>query len=214
MLKNEQIQELLLPLDPSRVKQDGRGYSHVEAWDVRKRMNQIFGFANWSAVTDCMELIYEHESAGGKPRYSVAYRARCTVTVLATGATYSEWAAGDATNFPTRSDAHDHAIKTAESQALKRALVNIGDQFGLSLYRDGSIEATVGEIVGQEFSDSEHVESWIGLLGSVETVEGLEVVAQEIKAADISEADKKTLRRCYGQARTRLEASRAEDSVG
>ena len=92
--------------------------------------------------------------------------------------------------------------------------MNIGDQFGLSLYRDGSIEATVGEIVGQEFSDAEHVESWIGLLTSVETVEGLEVVAQEIKAADISEADKKTLRGCYAQARTRLEASRAEDSVG
>ena len=30
------------------------------------------------------------------------------------------------------------AIKTAESDALKRAASNLGDQFGLSLYNNGS----------------------------------------------------------------------------
>ena len=31
------------------------------------------------------------------------------------------------------------AIKTAESDALKRAAINLGTQFGLSLYNDGSL---------------------------------------------------------------------------
>jgi hypothetical protein len=35
------------------------------------------------------------------------------------------------------------AIKTAESDALKRAAINIGDQFGLSLYNNGSTTPVV-----------------------------------------------------------------------
>lgn len=58
-------------------------------------------------------------------------------------ATYTEAAAGDSQNNPSRADAHDMAIKTAESQAFKRAAVNLGDQFGLSLYKDGSTSAVV-----------------------------------------------------------------------
>jgi hypothetical protein len=35
------------------------------------------------------------------------------------------------------------AIKTAESQAFKRAAINLGDQFGLGLYNGGSTASTV-----------------------------------------------------------------------
>jgi hypothetical protein len=42
-----------------------------------------------------------------------------------------------------RGDVHDMAIKTAESQALKRCATNLGDQFGLSLYRNGSADPVV-----------------------------------------------------------------------
>ena len=45
--------------------------------------------------------------------------------------------------MPSRGDAHDNAVKTAESQALKRMAINMGTQFGLSLYRDGQIEDVV-----------------------------------------------------------------------
>ena len=47
-----------------------------------------------------------------------------------------------------RGDAHDMAIKTAETQALKRAAINLGDQFGLSLYKKGSTGPLVRKIVG------------------------------------------------------------------
>lgn len=214
MLTSEQIQELLKPLDRSRVKQDGKGFSHVEAWDIRKRMNQIFGFGNWSAVTDQMKLIYEHEREGGKPRYDIAYRARCTVTLHDTGVSYSEWAAGDASNYPSRGDAHDQAIKTAESQAFKRACVNLGDQFGLSLYKDGSLEATVGEVIGQVHADAGNVQAWSDTLEAVGSWEALAVLAAEIAGADISQADKQHLRGIYGAARTRLEALHGPESVG
>jgi len=52
-------------------------------------------------------------------------------------------AIGDATNQPGLADAHDLALKTADSQALKRAAVNMGDQFGLSLYNNGSFDPVV-----------------------------------------------------------------------
>lgn len=52
-------------------------------------------------------------------------------------------ACGDAINQPSAADAHDLALKTADSQALKRAAVNCGDQFGLSLYNGGTLEPVV-----------------------------------------------------------------------
>ena len=58
-------------------------------------------------------------------------------------ARYTEWAVGDCKNYPSRGDAHDMAIKTAESQAFKRAAMNLGDQFGLSLYDGGSLKQSI-----------------------------------------------------------------------
>lgn len=106
------VAELQKAIQPGRVSKDGKGFSHVEAWDIRRTMNKIFGFGNWSADTERMELTFEVESENpkkpGTMRWSVGYRAQVTVTVG--GATYTEWAAGDAIN-PARGDAHDMAIK-------------------------------------------------------------------------------------------------------
>lgn len=212
-LTNDQVAELLRPLEGYRVQRDGKGYSHVEAWDIRKRMNQIFGFGGWDADTTDMQLMYENEREGGKPRYDVAYRARCEVRIHATGAMFAEWAAGDARNYPDRADAHDQAIKTAESQAFKRACVNLGDQFGLSLYKDGSLEATVGEIVGTPHADSEQVTGWEDTLKAVDSWDGLSAVAAQIGGADITHGERQRLREGYKQARARLEASLGPEPV-
>lgn len=188
----EQLKELLKPIDPSRVGKDGKGFSHVEAWDIRRTMNQIFGFGNWSADVDQMELIYEDsKEVTGKSRWSVAYRACCTLRVGT--ATYTEWASGDATNYPSRADAHDQAMKTAESQAFKRCAVNLGDQFGLSLYKNGSTAASVGEVIGQEHGDSVRVGPWLLLMADAGTPEALMSVASEIRGADISSEDRDRL---------------------
>lgn len=201
----DQIKELLKPIDPSRVGKDGKGFAHVEAWDVRRRMNQIFGFGNWSADVTDMVMVSEREvtTRQGKPAWYVVYRARCTVRIgdaFADGScSYTEWAAGDATN-PVLGDAHDQAIKTAESQAFKRACVNLGDQFGLSLYKNGSTAASVGDVVGREHSDSGKVEQWINAFDIAEAQDQIMSVVEQVKAADLSEDDRGLLLQAYKDA--------------
>ena len=207
-LTSEQISELLKPIDPARVGTDGKGFAHVEAWDVRRMMNKIFGFAGWSAEVTRMEIVSEREvqTRQGKPAWNVIYRAQCVLRIgeqFGDAATYTEWAAGDATN-PVLADAHDQAIKTAESQAFKRCAVNLGDQFGLSLYKNGSTAATVQEIVGQEHADSGKVEGLLEMFEGVADHEGLAEVAQKIPNLDLSTTEKETLRQAYASAKKRL----------
>jgi recombination DNA repair RAD52 pathway protein len=141
-LSNEQYEFLLKPINPARVGKDGKGFAHLEAWDVRRVLIGVFGFTGWSADTTDMQLIFEEPSeSGGRHRWTVAYRACCRLTVG--DCTYTEWAVGDSTNNPSRADAHDMAIKTAESQAFKRCAVNLGDAFGLSLYDGGSRQQSI-----------------------------------------------------------------------
>jgi recombination DNA repair RAD52 pathway protein len=205
----EQTKALLQPIDPSRVSKDGKGFSHLEIWDVRRRMNQIFGFAEWSADVLKMELVSEREVTNqrdNKTRWNVIYRAQCVLRVgdmFGGGATYTEWAAGDATN-PTLADAHDQAIKTAESQAMKRCAVNLGDQFGLSLYKNGSMDATVKEVIGQEYADSDKVEGLLEMFEGTADHEGLAEVAQKIPSLELSTDDKERLRYAYAAAMKRL----------
>ena len=152
-LSAAQVEQLLKPIHPSRVSQRD-GLSHLEAYDVRAHLNRIFGFGRWSAdlidLTALYETVEERSKDGRTWQVvSVGYRATMRLTVCAPDgtvlATYTEAAAGSATNFPInkRSDAADFAIKTAESQALKRCVTNLGDQFGLSLYQKGSRDALV-----------------------------------------------------------------------
>ena len=144
-LNTPQLNQLLQGVNPKRVH-NLRGMSHMEAYDIRAHLNRVFGFARWSADVISMELLYErhHQNKGGKDAVSVGYRAGLTLAVHSPEgdrlATYTEYAAGSASSFPVakQADAHDMAIKTAESQALKRAAINLGDQFGLSLYNNGS----------------------------------------------------------------------------
>ena len=144
-LNTPQLNQLLQGVNPKRVH-NLRGMSHMEAYDIRAHLNRVFGFARWSADVISMELLYErhHQNRSGKDAVSVGYRAGLTLTVHSPEgdrlATYTEYAAGSASSFPVakQADAHDMAIKTSESQALKRAAINLGDQFGLSLYNNGS----------------------------------------------------------------------------
>ena len=141
-LTPEQIATLLAPIHPNRV-QHLRGQSHVEAWDVRRWLNRVFGFGGWSDETRELVCVSEREINPG--RWTVVYRAQTRLTVKTTdGRTLSSWddaAMGDSRNQPSLGDAHDMAMKTALSQALKRCAVNLGDAFGLSLYNDGSPKA-------------------------------------------------------------------------
>lgn len=157
-ISSRQREQLLKGIHPSRVGKDGKGFSHLEAWDVRAHLIRIFGFANWSQELVDLELIFETEGVNksGRPSWTVAYRAIVKLTICDNSgdvlAVYTEAAAGDASNYPSRADAHDMAIKTAESQAFKRCAVNLGDQFGLSLYNNGTTGGVVRGLIEQEES--------------------------------------------------------------
>lgn len=153
-LTEQQIGFLLTPISDKRVR-DLRGMSHLEAWDVRRQLIRIFGFDGFTVETLGLDLVHEN----GNPNYrkknkageeygptytawTIVYRAQVRLTVKAPNGTpvamFEDAAAGDAVNQPSVGDAHDLAMKTALSQALKRCAVNLGDQFGLSLYNEGS----------------------------------------------------------------------------
>jgi recombination DNA repair RAD52 pathway protein len=152
-LSPAQIAQLLKPINPVRVHKDGKGFSHVEAYDVRAHLTRIFGFGRWSEEVLSQELIFEtlgaadDSNAKSRGKWTLAYRALVRLTVHAEDGTalavYTESAVGDVQNYPQRADAHDMAIKTAQSQAFKRCAVNLGDQFGLSLYNKGTTNALV-----------------------------------------------------------------------
>lgn len=167
-LTSEQVAVLLRPIQPSRVATmsapgGGGRMSYVEAWDIRAHLNRIFGFGRWSADVVDLHLLYEDQAqsqaqggSGSRPRWTCAYRATVRLTVNAPDgtvlATYTEAAAGSPMGpMPDRADAHDMAMKTAESQAFKRCAANLGTQFGLSLYDNGSTEDVVRRtLVGGE----------------------------------------------------------------
>lgn len=150
-----QVQFLLEPIQPARVKKL-KGNSHVEAWDIRRNLIRVFGFGGWDE--EIREVVLLHETTGpklnddgqpipGKYQSTVVYRVTMRLTVKDpagnTVAFYDDAATGDAVNQPQIGDAHDLALKAAVSQALKRCAVNLGDQYGLSLYDDGRVTAVV-----------------------------------------------------------------------
>lgn len=145
-MTKEQYQALLADLSANRVAkrtQAGRSLSYLEAWDVRATLNRIFGFLGWSADVTSSELVFEEKNEKGQ--WSVGYKVTLKLSIFDeySAATYTEAAVGSS-SLPQRGEAHDMAIKTAESDALKRAAMNLGTQFGLSLYNDGSRQDVVG----------------------------------------------------------------------
>jgi hypothetical protein len=136
-----------------------RGMSHLEAWDVRRQLIRVFGFGGFDIETISLDLVHQNGEMRRKKNkqgveygdeymaWTVVYRAQVRLILKdSTGtaiAYFDDGAAGDSPNQPSLGDAHDMAMKTAFSQALKRCAVNLGDQFGLSLYNDGSQEPVV-----------------------------------------------------------------------
>ena len=145
-LTPEQHEQLLKPIHPKRVGTDQGGHSHVEAYEIAAHLTRIFGFGGWWKEIRKLEVVHQSErpnpNDAKRTQYTVAYRCEMRLHV-------GDWwcddvAIGSAINLPSAADAHDMAAKTAVSQALKRCAKDLGDQFGLSLYRKGSTGPLVG----------------------------------------------------------------------
>ena len=148
-LTADQFKALIANLNPKRVasrSQGGSKLSYLEAWDVRASLIRIFGFGGWSADLvdkDVVSIERDVPKSGGG---TTAFRVTATVTmrlhIPQLGCTYTEVAASSqAGSVP--GDVLDFALKTAASDALKRCAMNLGTQFGLSLYNKGAVEDIV-----------------------------------------------------------------------
>jgi recombination DNA repair RAD52 pathway protein len=165
-----QHRQLLAPINPRRVLKDGKGMNHVSQQDVTAHLNRVFGFGNFDTEVLSLSLIFEaprlfptkdepDPKVTVKTRWDVCYIATFRLTIRnpdgSVFATYEDGATGDAQNL-IRSEAHDLAMKTAISTAKKRCAINLGDQFGLSLYNKGSMEAIVMRtLLDADFAEDE-----------------------------------------------------------
>lgn len=138
----QQLERLHADLHPLRVAKreggGGRQLSYLEAYDVRATLTRIFGYGNWSGETVETRVVHESQYKGPNDRELWRIAVVCTfrLTIHQTGAVYTESAAASQSG-PDFGEVLDFAVKTAESDALKRAATNLGTTFGLSLYDNG-----------------------------------------------------------------------------
>ena len=127
----KQIQQLSEPILAKNVKErDGNRagtfqLAYVEGWHVIDEANRIFVYGGWSSET------IETTMVNAQPD-NVTYIAKVRITVgnvirEGTGAGHGNTKQGIGVNI-------ESAIKEAETDARKRAFMQFGNQFGLSLY--------------------------------------------------------------------------------
>ncbi len=134
------LKRLQSPLDPNRVKQregaSGRRLSYIETWDAKRAANDIFGYGKWGyEVVELDDIGIEKvvRKKDGAEGHRVAYR--CRVHLRVDGCLPVEDVGyGEDISYSSVLQSHELAAKEAVSDALKRALVAFGDQFGLGLY--------------------------------------------------------------------------------
>ena len=125
----EQTEQLNQPIDPKVVafrKQGNMQLAYLESWYVINEANRIFGFDGWQSETVQLDCVQSDE-------FCVTYIAKVRVTIgdvirEGVGAGHGK---GKSVNL---GDKHESAVKEAESDARKRAFMQFGSQFGLSLY--------------------------------------------------------------------------------
>lgn len=140
----DQITALMGDLREARVSSragsgGGKKLSYLEQWDIRATLTKVFGFGGYSAdvVDSSIVRIFSKAEYGGNAAWVVLATATLRLYIHQLGATYTEVASSSQAGSQV-GEVADFAIKTAESDALKRAAANLGTQFGLSLYNAGS----------------------------------------------------------------------------
>ena len=130
-LTKEQVNALNQPIDKANVserwadKRKTLKLAYIESWHVIREANRIFDY-DWSSETIKMDLVHADN-------FCVTYIAR--VRVIVNGIVKEGYGSGHGRGERVPAgDKHESAVKEAESDARKRALMQFGDQFGLSLY--------------------------------------------------------------------------------
>jgi DNA repair and recombination protein RAD52 len=140
---DKQVAALEAPLHRENVKsrkQGGSNVSYIEGYHAENEANRIFGFDAWDRETVDLKCVAERERKIGKGQYEkdgfgVSYIARVRVTVRAGDTTVVREGVGAGHGIDSDlGQAHESAIKEAETDAEKRALKTFGNPFGQALY--------------------------------------------------------------------------------
>lgn len=135
-LSAKQVAELEKPLDAKNVatrKQSGRVLSYIEGWHAISEANRIFGFDGWQRQTVEMREVRAPElvKTDRSTTWRVGYLCKVRVTV---GDIVREGTGFGSGALPDLGEAIESAVKEAETDAMKRALMTFGNTFGLALY--------------------------------------------------------------------------------
>ena len=141
----EQIAALSAPLDRAKVQtrsQAGRSLAYLEGWQAIAEANRIFGFDGWQRETIAVLCVSERERTLGSSNragWGVTYTARVRIRV---GEVIREGSGAGHGIDADLGQAHESALKEAETDAMKRALMTFGNPFGLALYDKQQREVT------------------------------------------------------------------------
>lgn len=181
-----QIEELRKPLNRDNVKSRTQGngqVSYIEGYHAENEANRIFGFDAWSRETIDLKCVSERARKIGKGQYEkdgfgVSYIAKVRVTVIAGDREIVREGIGAGHGIDADpGQAHESAVKEAETDAEKRALKTFGNPFGQALYDKEQRE--VADALPAE------VERMIFEIKSCETIQALnEWKAKSAKAAN------------------------------
>ena len=106
--------------------------TYVEGWHVIAEANRIFGYDAWDRETIVTHCVW---TGMANRQHSAAYTAKVRIAVRAGGSTILREGCGSGEGKGlTPGEAHDLALKAAETDATQRALATFGNPFGLALY--------------------------------------------------------------------------------
>ncbi len=143
---DQQKAALAADLDRRKVKQREAGnfkVSYIEGWHAIAEANRIFGFDAWSSETVLLQAVVAKEASWERWKkgergvketvhgHVVTYIAKVRVSVAGIFREGTGSGHGKDVDLGT---AHESAIKEAETDARKRALMTFGNPFGLALY--------------------------------------------------------------------------------
>ena len=134
-LSDTQVRQLRAKLEARHVKTrkaNGADLHYVEGWHVIAEANRIFGYDAWDRRTLASRCVW---SGANGAYHEAAYIAKVRVSVRAGDITIVREGSGSSeAKAPTPGQAHELALKGAETDATKRALATFGNPFGLALY--------------------------------------------------------------------------------
>ena len=134
-LSDTQVRQLRAKLDGKHVKTrsaNGADLHYVEGWHVIAEANRIFGYDAWDRRTLASHCVWSGPSGA---YHGAAYTAKVRVSVRAGDIVIVREGSGTGEGrAPTPGQAHELALKGAETDATKRALATFGNPFGLALY--------------------------------------------------------------------------------